>query len=528
MKRAWFGAFLVPVALAVLFWFCPPDGDDAYHHTICAVEQVRAWHEGAILPRYHRGWNGGTGSFAPTIYSPIPLSVQGGLAWAVGDGRRAVGLSLAVALLTLSAALVFWNGEPIAALAALTPYVMAVAVSRSTTTEAWALAGAATVLSLAMPGEGLTRRRGLGLAAGVFWVAGCQVGMLLQLGWLLGAAWAVALIQHHKIANGGRVVGPGALVSVVGWMFVGLLSAAVLWLPAVVDARYLAVSDLVSGPLDWRHNFLPSASGLGVLLTATAVSLLGIAVIVVTRGEGDNRFSLAAAVALGVALSTPLSAPLWHLPKMEILQFPWRFLGPTTLVAVIAVTGIRGRWRTAAVVLLILPLALLPIQVGTRSDVVPTQSTPQELARIAHQQWGLAPILPSARGFYSAGFDRVESLGRLRRQSAEIVTVDRDACGGSWRVVTHRPGSVLLPLQWWPEWRITVDAMDVGYANQAGLVAVDLDRGAFEIGASLERSGSRYIAVLLSIGGIAALLFLLKARVRARPPTSTSAAGGWA
>jgi hypothetical protein len=526
MKRVWFGALLVPVALAVLFWFCPPEGDDAYHHTISAIEQARAWHEGAILPRYHRGWNGGTGSFAPTIYSPIPLSVQGGLAWAVGDGRRAVGFSLAVALLMLSAALVFWNGEPIAALAALTPYAMAVAVSRSTTTEAWALAGAATVLSLAMPGGSLTRRRGLGLAVGVFWVAGCQVGMLVQLGWLLGAAWAVALIQHRKSAHNGWAAAVGSLGGVVGWMVAGLLSAAVLWLPAVVDARNLAVSELVSGPLDWRHNFLPGASQLGVLLTATAVSLLGIAVIVAARGEGGNRFSLAAAVVLGVVLSTPLSAPLWHLPKMKILQFPWRFLGPATLVAVIAMTGLRGRWRTAAIVLLILPLTLLPIRIGTESEVIPTRSTPQQLAMIAHQQWGLAPILPSARGFYSNGFDRVESLGRLRRQSAEIMTIGRNAGGGSWRVATHRPGSVLLPLQWWPEWRITVDAVDVGYANQSGLVAVDLDRGAFEVRASLERSDSRCVAVPLSIGGIAALLFLLSARERGRFPVSTSAAGG--
>jgi hypothetical protein len=516
---------LVPVALAVLFWCCPPDGDDAYHHTMGAVEQVRAWQEGAVFPRYHRGWNGGTGTFAPTIYSPIPLSVQGGLAWAVGEGRRAVGISLAVALLTLSVSLVFWSGEPIAALAVLTPYVVAVAVSRSTTTEAWSLAGAATVLSLAMPGVAMTRRRGLSLAAGIFWVAGCQVGMLVQLVWLLGAAWAVALIRNRKSAEDGQTGGLRSLVSVMSWAIAGLLSAAILWLPAIVDARHLAVSELTSGPLDWRHNFLPGASEIAVLLTAVAASLVGAATIVVARGESRCRLPLAAAIAVGAAFCTPLSAPLWHVPKMAILQFPWRFLGLSTIVAVLAVTGLRGRWRTAAIVLLVLPLVLLPIRIGSTSDVVPTRSSPEELALIAHQQWGLAPVLPSARGFYSTGFDRIESLKRFARQEAKVVTVDRHAGEGSWRVVTDRSRPVLLPLQWWPEWRITVDAVDVGYSNQSGLVAVVLDRGVFEINASLDRSASRFIAVPLSVGGIALLLLLvwLHGRDLSLSPTSRAA-----
>jgi hypothetical protein len=526
MKWAWSGALLIPIALAALFWFCPPDGDDAYHHTIGAIEQTRAWSEGAIYPRYHRGWNGGTGTFAPTIYSPIPLSVQGGLAWVMGDGRRAVGLSLAAALLMASVTLVFLSRAPTTALVVLTPYVMAVALSRSTTTEAWSLAGAAAVFSLALPGTRLTRLRGLGLAAAVFWVAGCQVGMLLQLGWLLGAAWAVALVRDWRDTGDGGADAARSLADAASWGLAGLVAAAVLWLPAVVDARHLAVPELISGPLDWRHNFLPDGSELGLLLTATAASLVAVALIVLKRGESVNRGAFAAAIIVGVALSTPLSAPLWHLPKMEALQFPWRFLGPSTLVAVIAVAGLRGRWRMASVILLLLPLTLLPVRVGSMTDSVPTSSTPRELAIVAHQQWGLAPVLPSATGFYSSGFHRLESLDRLARQEAQVVAVDRNAGGGSWRVVMSSPGSTLLPVQWWPEWRITADGRELAYANRRGLVAIELEGGTFEINASLKRSGSRVLGALLSITGLAALAFLTVRSGRDRRPTPTTEAVG--
>jgi hypothetical protein len=85
---------------------------------------------------------------------------------------------------------------------------------------------------------------------------------------------------------------------------------------------------------------------------------------------------------------------------------------------------------------------------------------------------------------------------------------------------------VLLPLQWWPEWRITVDAVDVAYASQSGLVAVDLDQGTFAIGASLERSHSRWAAAPLSVGGIAALLFLLRFRGRDDQPSDQKLRAG--
>jgi len=508
MRRAILVLWLVPLALAVIFWFRPPRGVDSYHHAINAVEQARAWSEGAVMPRYHRGWNGGTGTFMPTIYSPIPLSVQGGLALLVGDGQRAVGISLAIALLVAAVSLVGWSREPIAVLVILAPYFMAVSLSRSTTTEAWALAGAAIVLPLAIPSARLTQWRGLGLAVGVFLVAGCQVGMLLQLGWLLGAAWAASLLLSWKGIGKEPVEGVRGLSGASVWGLAGLFTGAILWVSAVVDAGHLAIAEVVSGPLDWRNNFLPDGSSLGLLLTATGLSLAVIALIVIARGEGTNRLALSAAIVMGVVLSTPLSAPLWHLPKMENLQFPWRILGPTTLVAVMALSGLRGRWRTVGIGVLLLPLVLLPIRMGTSDDSVPTASTPEELALIAQYQWALEPNLPSERGFYAPEYQRRHSLDHLARQEARLAVIERDVGGGSWRVTNDAPGWVLLPLQWWPEWRIEAGGRELAHTNRWGLVAIGLEAGTVEVHASLAASQSRATGALLSVAGFSALLIL--------------------
>jgi hypothetical protein len=508
MRRAIFVLWLVPLALAVIFWFRPPRGVDSYHHAINAVEQARAWSEGAVMPRYHRGWNGGTGTFMPTIYSPIPLTVQGGLALLVGDGQRAVGISLAIAFLVAAVSLVGWSREPIAVLVILAPYFMAASLSRSTTTEAWALAGAAIVLPLAMPSARLTRWRGLGLAVGVFLVAGCQVGMLLQLGLLLGAAWAASLLLSWKGTGKEPVEGVCGLAGASVWGLAGLFTGAILWIPAIVDAGHLAIAEVVSGPLDWRRNFLPTGSELGLLLTATAVSLVVIALMVIVRGEGTNRLLLAVTVVVGVVLSTPMSAPLWHLPKMENLQFPWRILGPTTLVAVMALSGLRGRWRTVGIGVLLLPLVLLPVRIGTSDDSVPTASTPEELALIAQHQWALEPNLPSERGFYAPEYHRRDSLDHLARQEAGLAVIERDVGGGTWLVTNDVPGRVLLPIQWWPEWRIEAAGRELAFTNRWGLVAIDVGAGTVEVHASLTVSRSRMVGALLSVAGLAALLIL--------------------
>jgi hypothetical protein len=509
VKRAAFILCLVPVVLAVIFWIRPPRGDDSYHHTINAVEQARAWREGAVYPRYHRGWNHGTGSFLPTIYSPIPLSVQGGLAWMLGDAQRAVGISLAIAMLVGAVSLVGWSGRPIVAVVVLAPYLMTALLARSTTTEAWALAAAAMVLPLALPPVRASQWRGLGLAVGVALVAGCQVGMLLQLGWLLGAAWAVKLLMVRRKSIGELAESVRALAFVGVWSASGLMTAAVLWVPAVVDARNLAIAELVSGPFDWRNNFLPDGSELGMLLTATAVSLAMIGLIVAVRGERAVGLPQAVAVGVGVFISSPLSTPLWQLPKMENLQFPWRILGPTTLIAVIALASLGRRWRTIAVVILLVPLCLLPVRIGPREDSVPTASTPEEAAMIAHRQWGLLPILPTTTGSHALGYHRLESVDRLSRQSPRFETVARDALGGSWRVHSDHASVLLLPIQWWPEWRVAIGDRDTAYTNRWGLVAIEIDAGTTSVRATIGPSRSRRIGAVVSALGLSVLLLLV-------------------
>ncbi|MDX2438900.1 MAG: hypothetical protein QNL88_17835 [Acidobacteriota bacterium] len=138
MKWLRAAVWLLPVILAAVFWWLPPRGDDAYYHSVGAVEQVRAWQEGAVFPGYHRGWNSGAGLFALTICVPVSMAVHSGLAWLVGGGQRVVGLFLSLTLLAVAAfsCLAIEKGGMV--LLVETPYVLGSAMTRATPTDAWA------------------------------------------------------------------------------------------------------------------------------------------------------------------------------------------------------------------------------------------------------------------------------------------------------------------------------------------------------------------------------------------------------
>ncbi len=239
---------VLAIVVAVVFWCFPPRGDDAYYHSVGAVEQVRAWQEGAVFPDYQRGWSGGTGSFAPTVYAPIPMAIQGGLAWLVGDGQRAVGFSLSLVVLAAAVSFTEAIGKPEAVLLGGCP--LRPGGGRDACDDHRGV-GPCRRRRGAGPGYArrtVTVRRGLGLSIGVVLVAGSQVGTLLQLGWLLAVAWVDL--------DSGVARRPGDLLWVSGygsrtmaWASAGLMAGAVFWLPLFMDGRNFALGELVEGPV---------------------------------------------------------------------------------------------------------------------------------------------------------------------------------------------------------------------------------------------------------------------------------------
>ncbi|NOZ95753.1 MAG: hypothetical protein GXP47_13595 [Acidobacteria bacterium] len=504
VRRRWLPAAAVVlwcVLLAGILWNWPVDGDDAYHHSVLAVEQVKCWQQGVIWPRFHPDWNGGTGSFLPSVYAPLTLAAEGLACMVAGDGTRAVGLVLAGSLLA-GALLLWWAlrtrglGGGLAWVAAA--YPLAAILARSTTTEMMALAFAGPALVLGLPPGPRTRSQGVALAAAVALILGCQVGMALMVALVLAAAW-IATLWHSW----------SAALRAAGWFSAGILAGGLFWWPTVHDFAWMARGVLVRGEYDWRtHHVLALSANaeLGPLLLGVFVSLL-VVLIVLGRtpvGKGVSKRAVLGGMAAALFLATPLSMPVWKLAApMAALQFPWRFLGPATLLALVAVSGATGLTRRVAIVLAMVPVVLVPVELRPDSPGLTPSMNGRELARVSSVAWGLAPVLPSMPGFFAPGFNVIKSLRKLRDQSGIVERTSR-GCGFPqvFEVTATSSSTVLLPLQWWPELAVRSERRPLAYENVDGLVAVELPAGKHRITAALGPSHSRRVGMLISLTGL--------------------------
>ncbi len=495
------------VLLAALLWIVPPAGDDAYAHSIMAVEQAKCWRHGVIWPRFHPDWNGGTGSFLPAVYSPVALSVDAALALATNEGTRAVALSLIAAL--GAGAFFMWlaslGAGPPWWLFACTPYLLVNVFSRATVTETWALAAVAGGLVFLLP-PGISRpREGLLALTAAMVAAGAQPVMLIIVGVPVVLTWLIVM-----------AVGRGAgWKRNASWGAALMAGAAIFWLPPLLLIKNLDQKDVFSGQYGWHGHFVTNihANGrLGPVLLAIWVALGVLAVVsaFLLRHRFDTR-SRAMLIFAGacLVLASPMSVPLWRLPGLRMAQFPWRFLGPASIAVLYLLGRLPQRWRRAGLAAMVLPAALMPVELGPARPMLRPDMSARQLASACSIRYGLAPVLPSTPGEYAAGFHPLHSLASLGSQRGIQVTKRASSCVSRvYRVKVSNAGVVLLPVQWWPFWRVRIDGIPATFADRLGLVGVNLDAGTHGVALELGRSGARLAGGAVTGAGILMTVFL--------------------
>jgi len=487
------------LALATLLWHQAPAGDDAYYHAVYALETLRGWRDGVVWPTWQPDWNWGTGSFVAAIHPPLTFWIGAVAARVAGEATRGVGLSL-VAALAAGAWLLSRRriaGTPGAAWL-LAPYPLLAALTRSTVTEAWGLAWAVPILALGMPPG--PRTRGEGRALAVAWAlagltqhaVGLECAVLLAVGWL-----AAGLRPFRDLARA------------AGWSAAGILLAAPSWLGAATSVGEVDARRLVTGELGWRRNLLPAAAPHlrpALVATAAAVILVAGAALLPGRVRGDRGpRALAAAALAGALLATRLAAPAWRLGVLDALQFPWRFLGPATVLALLLVRRLPVGARRPALAVLLLPVLLVRPEVAPPWPPMRPGGSRVALSRAAAGRWGLAPVLPSAVGTWAPGFHPLASLARYRAQRARVRVLEAGFRGRTVRVAAEGGGRVLLPLQWSRRWEVREGARELPARPEAGLVSVEVAPGRHLLRAALRGQPGRRAGAALAAVGLAAL-----------------------
>ena len=539
-----------------------PTIGDGLIHFYRLVEFDHLLRNGVWFPRWATDLGYGYGYPVFNFYSPLTYYL-GALFHALGLSFANSLLAVYVAALALAVTgtyrLAREQGGPGGALLAaaafgLSPYLYFNVLARGALPETLGLGLLPWVL---WAFHRVARRPG---PAGLMAAAGLYAGLILT--HLLGAVLAgplvilfVALAIVGTRAEGScwRTVARH-LAWTAAALGLTLLLAAYFLVPAAFETGTVQIQQLVwPGDLDFHHNFLilsqllalPQTFDARLVFIAVAPSLslaaLGLAVVgtvmpwLTRRRLSISAWSLGVWLALAVycAFTQFFTTPIWEkLPLANIIQFPWRLVGPASLMlALLAgsdelsrfLSAVRGRWPWGlAVWVAVLWLGSLTWSFGPAfavpastavGDLSVYERTSGEFGTTSTGEFSPLQVLARpAPDSLQARYAQSDVIDRVGELPAGLALVNQTATVTSAQAVVEAKSSATLTFDifYFPGWRATVDGKltPIRAGSPEGLITVPVDSGRHTVAVWFGDTPLRAAAEWLSVLGLALMVAL--------------------
>jgi hypothetical protein len=343
-SNEWRLAFLFAILAAtavVLPMFClgNASGHDFQFHLAGWLDVARQWRGGILFPRWAEWANWGFGEPRFIFYPPaswmLGAALGSMLPWQMAPGAF-IWLALLLAALTMWRLAREWLPVPQALTAAIlyavNPYHLVIVYYRSDFAELLASAVFPLLVlgALHVTRDGWNRVPALALAFALIWLCNAPAAVI--------ATYSLALLLVVGCAVR-RELKP--FLSGVTAMAGGFGLAAFYILPAAWEQRWVQISQALTENLRPAQNFLfTNANDPEFVLFNWKVSAIALGIILITalsavfvarqhRHFLELWWMLLALAAASAFLMFPQSLSLWqHLPKLQFVQFPWRWLVP--------------------------------------------------------------------------------------------------------------------------------------------------------------------------------------------------------
>jgi hypothetical protein len=363
-QNKWRIAFLFAslAATAVVlptFFLGNASGHDFQFHLAGWLDVAGQWHEGILFPRWAEWANWGFGEPRFIFYPPASWMLGAALGsilpWQMAPGAF-IWLALVLAALTTWRLARQYLPTPQALTAgilyAVNPYHLVIVYYRSDFAEllASALFPLLVLGALRVMRDGWNRVPALALAFGLIWLSNAPAAVIATYSLALLLVVGCALGRDRKPLLAGAAAMAG-----------GFALAAFYILPAAWEQRWVQISQALTENLRPAQNFLfthsndpefvlfnwkVSAIALGTILITALTAVF------VARQRGDFLqlwWMLLALAAASTFLMFPASLFLWQLlPKLQFVQFPWRWLVPLNVAFAFFIAAMlqtsRKRW----------------------------------------------------------------------------------------------------------------------------------------------------------------------------------------
>ena len=349
-------------AVEIPFFFLgTPSGHDVEFHLYSWLEVLAQWKQGISYPRWAALAHFGYGEPRFVFYPPASWML-GGLLSAIFPWTISAGVFIWIVLVAAGSSMFVlirrWLERRDAIFAALlyviNPYLLVTVYWRSSFAE---LLAACLVPLLALlvleAAEGHNR-------------VIVPLGLVMAGAWLTNAPAAVMI--HYSFALlivffAWRRRSPKLLLVAAGAIALGACLSAFYLLPAIYEQKWINIEQAVSPGSRPDDNFLfihttdPDHDAFNHLISWIAILEMGVILVAGAATRLGRRLDDQVWGGLGLwaiacsVLLFPVSLVLWEiLPKMQFMQFPWRWLLCLSVIFTIFVAvGLRSWWWRAAV-----------------------------------------------------------------------------------------------------------------------------------------------------------------------------------
>jgi hypothetical protein len=518
-----------------------PSGHDVEFHLYSWLEVLAQWKQGIFYPRWASLAHFAYGEPRFVFYPPASWSLGAALSallpWTMVSCVY-IWIALTAAGISMYALASRWLNRRDALFAACfyaaNPYHLLIVYWRSAFAELLAACLLPLLLLLLLKTAEKSGREQ--------WRTLAPLSLVLAAAWLTNAPAAVMI--HYSCALlvlvlAWRHRSPRLLLIAASAVIAGAGLAAFYLLPAEFEQKWVHIADAVSQGSRPQDNFLfvhttdldHDAFNRIVSWIAVAEIFLTLAALAAAKRWRESRqdfwYVLAAWAVAGGALMFSPSRLLWmQLPKLQFMQFPWRWLLCLSMVFPLAVTiGLRQWWArlmVCGVMLLVLITAWSRVQAPWWDTTADLHEMQDNMAANTGYE-GTDEYTPE--GADAAAID----------QDARRVTVDGAAHAAIhvalWNAESKlftaemsAPANVAVRLFNYPAWQVDVNGRQVLVASRegSGQMLVPLEAGANRVQITFVRTWDRKMGVWISIlSALAMICWLFIMRVSPKVDVKT-------
>ena len=507
-------------AVEIPFFFLgTPSGHDVEFHLYSWLEVLSHWRHGIIYPRWAEWAHFGFGEPRFVFYPPASWTLGGLISlifpWAIASPVY-IWIALVLAGASMFVLARHWfdrrDATFAAVLYAVNPYHLVIVYWRSAFAEMLASCLVPLLLLLILRAAEGERR------------VVVPLGVLLAAAWLTNAPAAVMI--HYSIALlavilAWRKRSLNVLVVTAGAVLLGALLAAFYLWPAIYEQRWIDISNAISAGSRPSDNFLfihttdPDHDAFNRIVSWVAV--LEIVVIVASAFAAkvwrQTRRELWIAVCVWAAACSFLmlrpSLLLWKfLPKMQFMQFPWRWLLCLSMIfTFLVVAGLKRWWMRGAVCVACAIVIVIP----WHHVQEPWWDTPADLREMQDNM------------YIQAGYEGTDEYtplgadpGRIDKDSRKVtvegpahadIRVQRwDAERKEFTVQSSAVDRVELKLFSYPAWKAEVNGREAQTSSRkrTGQMIVTVEAGTNRVELRFVRTWDRtlggWISILTALG----------------------------